>query len=84
MNKQSNIHVCFIQCLEILQRRKLPLFLKTCSAFDCHAAVYGSAVSYKCSLSIRKENTQFCNGVENPVFIKHLSVYTVCFSGNSL
>lgn len=47
--------------------------------FDCHAAVYARAVSYKCSLSIQKENTQFCNGLQNPVFKKHLSIYTVCF-----
>lgn len=61
---------------EIRHRRRLPLFLKTWSAFDCHAAVYGRAVSCKCSSSIGNENTQFCNGVENPVFKNHLSIYT--------
>lgn len=61
-------------CFEVLQRRRLPLSLNTCSA-----AVYVKAVSYKRSLSIQKETTQFCNGVQNPVFKKHLSIYTVCF-----
>lgn len=66
-------------CFEVLQRRRLPLSLYTCSTFDCSAAVYVRAVSYKPSLSIQKETTQFCNGVQNPVFKKHLSIYTVSF-----